>query len=279
MRSRRHFLATLSLGALAASFASFAQPQSVRRIGILTTAAPEAPFPRTLPDRLRRLGYEEGRNLAIEWRYAAGNNDRLPALAQELARLKPELIVAHNNESIAAIKQATRSIPVVMHTGWLPVEHGFVDSLARPGGNITGAVWIGIEQTGKVLETLKAAVPNAVRVAMTWNPTLPFSVRWKAENDRAASLLGMTAQYFEMTRLDEVGPALERIATARPDALCIGGDAIAFNRASEIAAFAIEHKLVTISNISVFADRGALLTYGPDLSAIFDRTASFPRIS
>ena len=204
-----------------------------------------------------------------------GHNERLSALADEVVRLKPELIVAHNNESIAAVKRATRTIPIVMQTGWLPVENGFVESLARPGGNITGAVWIGLEQSGKVLQLLGEALPRAGRIAVLRDPSFRGTEWWEAEEQRAATQLGMKLQYFGVARLDDVEPALEQIGALRPDALFLAGTAVTFSRASEIAKFAIERKLPTISNISFFVDRGALLSYGPDILAITDRTASF----
>src|SRR6185436_12844729 len=174
-------------------FASFAQQaKGLRRIGVLATVPPHVSgFRPSLENALRLVGYEEGRNLAIEWRFGEGKAERLPGLARELVDLNPVLIVAQNTDSIAAIQQATRTIPVVMHTGALPVEHGFVHSLARPGGNITGAVWSGVEGVGKVLQTLKETAPRAVRFAILWNSTFPFEQLYKTDIDRAAAFLGI----------------------------------------------------------------------------------------
>lgn len=222
-----------------------------------------------------RIGYEEGKNLIIEWRADGENGKGLPALAEELVQSKVDLIVAMNSEAVAAVKQTTRSIPIVMITSWVPVEQGFVESLAHPGGNVTGTAWAGPEVVGKCLQILKEAVPSVVRIGVLWNPSFPFAHLAKTEADRATSALGMALQYFYVTRQDEFAPALERIAAARPDAIFVVAEAILISRARDIANFATQQKLVLISNVAALVTEGGLLYYGPYYPEMYDRTVSY----
>jgi putative ABC transport system substrate-binding protein len=279
LTNRRAILKSLGAAVLARPFAAGAQQaQRVRRIGYLAGFQSSAPATRRgqelVRETLRRRGWEEGKNLVIEWRYAEGNVERLPALAEELVGSKVELIVAVFNSSITAASRATRTVPIVMHAGTDPVGNGFVKTLARPGGNITGTVWSGPETAGKILEIVKQTKPGAVQVATLANSSPVFQL-WKRENDSAARALGVSVQYFDVDRAEELLAALERVAAARPDALVAWGDAITISRARELTAFAIERKITLISNSPVHADEGALVAYAPDLSALRERTASF----
>jgi len=280
MTSRRTVLKSLTAAVLARPFAGRAQPaRTVRRIGVLSGGQSGSPGAQQgeqqLRDSLGRQGWKEGGNLAIERRYAEGNAERLPALARELIDLKVELIVAVLNPSIAAAKSVTRSVPIVMHVGASPVETGYVESLARPGGNITGTIWSGPESAGKILQILKEVKPGVVKIATLWNSAFPSAPAWKQESDRAAKVLGVSVQYFDATRAEDLNPALSRIAAVGPDALVAWGDHINIPRAAEIAAFAIERKLVFVSNSTRHVEGGALASYAPDLPALYDRTASF----
>ena len=255
------------------------QPRRVRRIGYLSggsaTSTGSQRGAQQLRDALLRKGYEEGANLVIEKRFAEGKAEQLPALAEELLRLNVELIIAVLNPSIAASKRVTRTVPIVMHVGASPVENGYVETLARPGGNITGTTWSGPESAGKILQILKEAKPDAVRIATLWNSTFPAAEAWKLESNRAASRLGVSLQFFDVTRVEELVLALERIAAARPHGLVAWGDHINIPRAREIAAFAIERKLAFISNSPRHVEEGGLISFAPDLSDLYDRTASF----
>ena len=204
--------------------------------------------------------------------FAEGKLERLPALAKELVALDPELIVTQFNESTEAIKQATQTIPVVLLGSWLPVEHGYVASLGRPGGSITGTSWIGIEQHGKYLQVLREAMPKAVHVANLFSPSSRYELG-HAETERVAKTLGIRLLNLIVSKPEEMGPALKRIASARPDALLVWPSAVIVY--SEVASFAIQQKLVTIATIGTLAERGLLLSYGPDVSAIVERTASY----
>jgi putative ABC transport system substrate-binding protein len=276
---RRRLL--LVTGALLIASSARAQPaKKVRRIGYLSSevadSEPGRRNPRLLRESLKRLGYEEGRNLAVEWRFAEGNLERLNELARDLARRNVELIVAFTNPPIEAAKRASATIPVVMYMGVVPVELGIVESLARPGGNVTGTSWFSPELPGKLVQILKEAVPGAFRVAVLQNPSLPKTRIYAPAQERAARLLGMTYQYFDVTHPDHVSAALERIAASRPDALLIDYEPAAIgSRLREITAFAIEHKLVSIGNGRVVTNTGGLIYYGPVASDIADQTAGY----
>ena len=276
---RRKFLfATAAL--LAASLAHGQQTEKVRRIGYLSPEAAESEPGRRnqglLRESLRRVGYEEGRNLTIEWRFAEGKPDRLDELAHDLVRRDVELIVAFTNAPILAAQRASSTIPVVMFIGVVPVELGIVESLARPGGQVTGTVWASPEMPGKIAQILKEAAPGAARVALLWNPSSPVNKVYESEQQRAAQTLGMTYQYFDVTRAEEVPAVLKRIAASRADALLVLYDpAVVGSRLREIAAFAIKHKLVSIGSARAVVNTGGLLYYGPVASDIADQTAGY----
>lgn len=279
MTNRRAILKSLGAAMLAGPFSAEAQQsQKARRIGYLAGFESGAPATRRGQERvresLRRVGWAEGKNLVIEWRYAEGNLERLPALADELVGSRVELIVAVFNSSIIAASRATRTIPIVMHHGTDPVGNGFVKALARPGGNVTGTVWSGPETAGKILEIVKKTKPDAVRVATLANSSHVFQL-WKRENDLAARALGVSAQYFDVDRAEDLVATLDRVAGARPDVLVAWGDAITISRARELTAFAIERKIALISNSPVHANEGALVAYTPDLAAVSERMVSF----
>jgi len=280
MTSRRATLTLLTFALFVHPLAGRAQhAERVRRIGYLSGGQSDSPAAQSarlqLRDALRRQGWEAGRNLAIETRYAEAKAERLPALARELLDLKVELIVAVLNPSVAAAKSVTTTVPIVMHIGGSPVENGYVKTLARPGGNITGTIWAGPESAGRLLQILKETKPGTRQVAILWNSEFAIAQAWKIENDRASKLLGLSVQYFDVTRAEQLAATLAQIAAARPDALVSWGDQITISRAADIAAFAIERRLAFASNSPRHAEAGALLSFAPDLAALYDRTASF----
>ena len=251
----------------------------VRRVGILNTGAAAtsaaSSWGLVFIELLQRAGYEPGRNLALEVRYAEGRVERLDELAQELVQLKVELIVAVQNDAVAAARRATRSLPIVMAFSLEPVENGFVDSLARPGGNVTGTGWLSAEIAGKDLEVLRDAVPHATRVAVLGNPVTPGMERYGAEANRAARALRITLLPFAAARPQEIAPALDRIAASTPDALYVVSDSVIETRLDEIVAFALAHRLPTIGTGIRLVEAGGLLYYGADIREILARTVSF----
>ena len=231
---RRELLLSVG-GLLAAPLACDAQPaDKVRRIGFLSldTADSEAGrLAQTIfPQALKQLGYIERGNLAIEWRWANGKTADLSELAAELARSKVEIIVARTNAPIQAAMKVTKIIPIVMLNGNFPVEAGSIESLARPGGNVTGtSYWASTEVFGKHLQILKELAPRTVRVAVLRNANFlasPVSQATAASLSRAAITLGVTMHYFDLRQPEEVGAALDAIAASGIKALLYFGDPI-----------------------------------------------------
>ena len=277
MTSRRSAIGLLA--ALSLPLGAWAQQQKVRRIGVLAVGVSSAEQQQMgkliFLKLLRDAGFEEGRNLEVEWRFAEGDVNRLPALADELVRLNVELIVASFNQSIAAAKRATRSIPVVMLNAISPVEQGFIDSLARPGGNITGTAWSSLETVGKILQVLKEAAPRTTRLALLGNPDFSSEKDHISVSSQAGAKLGMSVQFFAARRPDEIGPALEKIAASKSQALFAAVDTILLSGLRDIAAFAQKYKLPSISTASTYVDVGGLLYYGPDRNELGERTISY----
>ena len=203
VQRRRFLVATGTL--LAASLAHGQPTQKVRRIGYLSPEVAESEPGRRnqglIRESLRRIGYEEGRNLIVDWRFAGAKPDRLDELAQDLVRRDVELIVAFTNSPVLAAKRASRTVPIVMFIGVLPVELGIIESLAHPGGQVTGTVWTSPETPGKIVQILKEAAPGATRVAALWNPSAVNKI-YLSEHRRAAQSLGMTYQYFDVARAE-----------------------------------------------------------------------------
>lgn len=278
--ARRELLAALAVGAAVAPIMSLAQPaQRLRRIGYLALETQGSDSStaqqRLLRDSLRRLGYQEGFNLAVESRFAEGHAERLPALAADLVRQEVEVIVAFFNQAIVAAKGVTSAIPIVMVGALSPVDLGLVQSLARPGGNVTGTTYFAPETTGKLFEILKDAMPAVRRVAVLLNPTVPSKQFYAPTYELAATKLGLALEFFEVRRPDEIASALFQVGASRPDALYIVGDSVLNPSTAKIAAFALEHKLVSIGTAGVHVRNGALLYYGPDLQHMVERVASY----
>ena len=227
---------TVILLLLAASLAADAQPTGkVYRIGfILTATANEAGhLSKALKEGLRELGYVEGRNVVFEGRFAEGRQERLPALAAELVRLKVDVLVTGSNPVVAAVKQVTATIPVVMAVSRDPVGAGFIASLARPGGNITGfANDPAPEIIGKNLELLKEAAPRVSRVAYLWNPVPPGAGTYKNAVESAARNLGLRFQSVEVRGRDEFEGAFAAMVRERANGVVVAQDPITFGSRS-----------------------------------------------
>jgi putative ABC transport system substrate-binding protein len=259
---------TLAFGVFAVVLPADAQPAgTVRRIGFLTLAAPpessadSAARVAAFRQGLREFGWVEGQNLAIEYRWAAGRSDRLPAFAEELVRLQVELIVAGGGNVVQAVKNVTTTIPIVMSLAADVVETGLVASLARPGGNITGQSDSAIELDGKQLELLKEIVPQVTRVAILWEASGPYFVhRFRATQD-AAQALGLTIQSLAVRHPDEIERLLEAAAQERIEALVVWG--ILYNPfGPRIAAFAATHRVPVVSgNAAAVEQHFGLLAY------------------
>jgi putative tryptophan/tyrosine transport system substrate-binding protein len=256
-----------------------AQAQKMPRVGVLAVGVSSSEQVQLAKMQftamLARAGFEEGRNVEHEWRWAEGDAARLPALAEELVRLKVDVIVASFNQSIFAAQKATRSIPIVMVNAVGPVEQGFVQSLARPGGNITGTAWSSPETMGKILQVMKEAAPRAKRLALLGNSSFPGDQSYRTMAVVAAEKLGMSVEFFGATRPEEVGAALEQIAKAKSDVLFASVDTVLISTLPQIAEFTRKRKMVSMSTASPYVDVGGLLYYGPDLMELAERTVSY----
>ena len=228
---------------------------------------------------LKQRGWIEGANLIIQWRWANGKTADLPGLAADLVSAKVEIIVARTNFPIQAAMKATQNIPIVMLNGNFPVEAGLVQSLARPGGNVTGtSYWGSTEVFAKHFQILKELAPRTDRVTLLRNANSldsPLNLAIAAVHKRAAAQLGMTVHYFDMRQPQDIGPALIAIAASGIKAMFYQGDPIMRVRAAEIMAFLREHRMVSIAPIPTFAEAGGLAHYAPDGRGFYDRTADY----
>jgi putative ABC transport system substrate-binding protein len=273
----------LTLGCILFALCSSAeaqQPTKVPRMGYLSPFDPARESTRAEAIRLalRERGYVEGQNIAIEYRYAEGKRDRLPELAAELVRLKVDIIVVAGGDGpIRAAKNATKTIPIVMAgLGADPVEAGFIESLARPGGNVTGLTNLNRELGGKRLELLKEAVPKVARVAVLYEQAnRPSVIEVKEVLPVAARALGLTVRSWEVRAADGFDTVFAALNKDRPDGLFVtGGSLMAANR-KRIASFALKSRLPSSFTDKEAVDAGGLMSYGADQADSYRRVAYF----
>jgi ABC-type uncharacterized transport system substrate-binding protein len=248
----------------------------VYRVGLLSEGPRSSVIDRLLPTELRALGWVENENFVFERRYAEGQPNRLPELAADLVLAKPDLILAFGNPETAAAKRATSSIPIIMMFGLQAIETGLVPSLARPGGNVTGMVWVTPEYAGKFLEVFKETVPKATTIALLWDPTNPghpTEVRYEAE--RAARALGVTLRYVEVRSVDDFGSAFKMLETMRPSGVVVATTLLVHQRRDDILAFMMKHRLPAFYTGRAFVDVGGLGSYAPNLAVHYRRVAAF----
>jgi ABC-type uncharacterized transport system substrate-binding protein len=278
MNNRRKLVIALGASALAGAGAARAQaPARVRRLGLLTSFSPSetASWYQAFRLGLRDLGWVEGKNISIEYLYGEGRIDRLPDLAADLVRLKVDVIIASVTSDALAAKNATRAIPIVIVAPSDPVANGLVESLARPGGNITGLSQMVPQVAGKRLELLKEIVPKLSRVAVLWNPQgVGATLNWK-EIQLPARQLGLQLHSLEARSPNEFDNAFEDAVRARAGALAILADPVIVTNLKRIAGLAAKSRLPSIFNWSEFADAGGLVAYGPDRADLFRRAATF----
>jgi ABC-type uncharacterized transport system substrate-binding protein len=277
MMNRRAFVAGLG-AVLAAPLAGEAQRAAkLWRIGWLSNASPVALG--TEGDIFRRafsdLGYIEGQNVVFEFRWSEGSPDRLSTLATELVSRKADAILAIGPQAIRAAKRATTLTPIVMMTSGDPVSEGFVDNLARPGGNVTGVSFLSEELSGKLLQLLKEALPNISRVAVLWNPANgAHSGYWK-DVRAAAQTLGIELHSLELRHPDELSGTLAQAARGHADALLLLLDPTFTANARRIADIAIKNRLPTIYALRQLVDAGGLISYGASTADALRRGASY----
>lgn len=250
------------------------KPAKVRRIGYLSGGARGATH-EAFRQGLRELGYVEGQNIAIEYRFAMGKEDRLHDLAAELVRLKVDLIVTPSTLDALAAQRATRTIPIVMALSTDPVGTGLVASLARPGGNITGLTTLSPELNGKRLELLKEAVPGLSRVAVLWNLANPDKALEFEQIEVAARQLRLQLQSLEVRGPDDFEKAFRGATTKRASALLTLTDTLTITQQSQIVELAAKRRLPAMFQTGDFVDAGGLMSYGPNDADLFRRTVTY----
>ena len=279
--NRRKFIRRLATFFLTtASLAHAQQPKKVFRIGYLATSdvATESAVSEAIRLALRALGYIEGQNIAIEYRYAEGKVDRYPELAAELVYLKVDVIVVAGGEvPVRAAMNATKTIPIVMTgRGSDPVEGGLIQSLARPGGNVTGITNLSRELHGKQLELLKEAVPKITRVAVLYNPVQPDTVlEVKEILPVVARALKLTVQPWEIRDSDGLQKVFAALNKQRPDGLDVRASPLTRANVKRIAGFALKSRLPAVYESREAVDAGGLMYYGADLAESYRRVAYF----
>jgi len=277
MTTRRQFLVALGAGAaLTASGVELAQAAGPRRIGFLLPATREGFESRVeaLRAGLRELGHVEGKSLAYEYRAADGKYERLPALAAELIGLKVDVLVTAGTPGALALKGATATIPIVIATIADPIVTGIVPSLARPGGNITGLMFVVAELNAKRLEFLKQALARLKRVAVLMNPDNAAMAPVQREMAQAGAKLGVEIVRFDVRGPDEFEGAFAGIAAKRADAVVIVEDGMLNVNASRLGALATAKRLPSIG-VDEVADGGGLLAYGVNQGEMFRRAAAY----
>jgi putative ABC transport system substrate-binding protein len=263
---RREFITLLGGTAAAWPLAARAQQPAMPVIGVLSAEWPD-PFTdrlRVFRDGLRETGYVEGQNLTIEYRWAEGQNDRLPALAAELVRRQVSVIVtAGSTPAALAARTATTTIPIVFHLGADPVEAGLVTSLSRPGGNLTGVVTLNVEVAAKRLELLHELVPTATIIAALVNPTTPVLAETMTRDLQAATrTLGLQLHVLHASSERDFDTVFASLVQLRAGGLVIGADALFNSRSEQLAALTVRHAVPAIYQFREFVSAGGLMSYG-----------------
>jgi len=277
--TRRTFLGTLAGGLLvAARDAGAQQAARVPRIGWLGGPTRESAqvFVQPFQQGLKDLGWVEGQNVVIDWRFAGGQAERLPELAAELVRLQADVIVSPSTPTALAAKNATKTIPIVTVGVGDPVGLGLVASLARPGGNITGLTAVVTpEIAGKQLALVKEAVPKVSRVAVLWNPANPGTALFLREAEIASRALGVQPQRLEARSLNDFDSAFAAMTSKRVGALLVLGDVMFLTHRIRLADLAAKSRLPAMYSVREFVEAGGLMSYGQALSDLFRRAATY----
>ena len=253
------------------------QPTKIPRVGYLATNSLSVISARVEAFRqgLRELGYVEGKNILIEWRFAEEKPDRLPALAAELVRLKVDIIVTAGPAVTRVAKEATVTIPIVMTFDPDPVGSGFVASLARPGGNITGLSTLAPEISGKQLELLREVVPKLSRVAVLGTSTVPGHAQVLKEMELAAGALGVNLQYLDVLGPKDIEIAFRAASKGRAGAVLVLASAVLFSERTQVVDLAVKNRLPTIYFRSDFVEAGGLMSYSASFSDLDRRAATY----
>ena len=271
--NRRTFVRTLAVG-LAAPLAAAAQPVTIRRVGVLS---PASSGPSTLLSAFQKglgeLGWVDGRNIRLEYRFAETRHERLPGLASELVGLKVDVIVAVNSVAAQAAVKATKTIPVVFT--WVADPLALVTNLARPGGNVTGLTTLTTELSGKRVQLFKDLLPGISVIAVIWNPAVPPATNVFREMEGAAGQFGVHLYPMRVGAPGELPEAFTGAVRAGARALFVIEEAALFAHRASILSLAAQHRLPAASQFKDFAEAGGLLSYGPNLPDLFRRAAIY----
>jgi len=270
-------LLLVSLAVVSAHLADAQQPPKKPLIGVLVAGSPSSMESRinAFQKRLRELGYKEGQNIVVEYHYAEGNYNRLTAITTDLVRSNANVIVTWAIPVTQVVKNATNTIPIVMAGGGNPVETGLVESLAKPGGNITGLATIQNELTGKRLELLKEAVPKISRVAMVFNPEGQVPTRGYEPLKGIAQLLKISVEPLQIRKPNEIDKVFAAIPKSRVDALILESDPIFNINRQKVIALAAKNRLPAMYPERRWAEDGGMMAYGTDLIEVASRAAIF----
>jgi putative ABC transport system substrate-binding protein len=272
---RREFISLL--GGAAASWplaARAQQPGKLPTIGYLGSGTPltDSQWVAAFVQRMRELGWVDGRNVAIEVRWAEGRSERFAEVAAELVRLKVDVILTHNTPPVLAVKQATSVIPIVFASAGDPIGTGVVASLARPGGNVTGLSSQTSDTAGKRLQLLREIVPGLRRLAIIGNVGNPLTVLEIGEVQAAARTFGLEVAALDIQRADDIAPAFDKLRD-RADALYLCGDPLVTTNRVRINTLALGARVPTMSVFRQYVEAGGLMSYGPNFADMFRRAA------
>ena len=259
------------------------QTPKIPHVGILFIGGRDQPHLESFKQGLRERGYTEGKNIVLEYRYAEGKVDRLPALANELVQLKVDVIVTTSGNSARAAAEATKTIPIVLTTGADPVKSGLADSLAKPGRNITGLSIIEEDLSGKRVEILKEAFPKMTRLAYLWNP---FAVSYSGaistsgnpsydEAEKITKTVGVQLLPYKVRNLAEIEKAFADLPKNRPQALLVLQSPVMTLNSKRIVDLALEQRLPGMYPSNQFAEEGGLIAYGPVIADLYRRAATY----
>jgi ABC-type uncharacterized transport system substrate-binding protein len=276
MMRRRRFLVVASAALLAARPAIARAAERIHRVGFLWDSP--SVWPHALAgfrDGLRELGWVEGQNIVVEYRWAEGHFDRLPALAEELVRLKVDVIVAPTSIYAGAARRATSTIPIIFASHADPIGSGHVASLARPGGNATGLTIMMSETTAKGLEVLKEAIANLMRVAAVWDPATPSHRPGMQAVEAMAKALGIQIQSLAVAGPAEYDNAFSAMVRERAGAVIVLSTPLFMAGARPLAELALRHRLPSMFGPREHAEAGGLMSYGPDRADLYRRAAGY----
>jgi putative ABC transport system substrate-binding protein len=273
--NRRPFIAALG-GAVAWPVVARGQTGKTHRIGFLSQGLASSPFVAAFREGLRELGYSEGQNILIEWRYASPSRlDELIAFANDLVGLKLEAIVTTAGPATRAMKQATSTIPIVMAFSGDPVGTGLVESLSRPGKNLTGLSFMSPDLSAKRLEVLIEAFPKINRIATLWNPDDPVYALELQRTETAAQSFGVTVRPMQVRTRDDFAPAFAAMVQDNDDSVIVFAHTLTIGNRGSVIELANRQRLPAMYGIREFVDEGGLIAYGPSVRTLFKRAAFF----